>query len=98
MARPSIPSRHCLECDAEFLSRRREQRFHSAACSKAFHRRRMLRGAQLYDLVMQWQIDGDERAHGTLCGLAGLFRQEDLAKKQARSWLMPSELDAPRRK
>jgi len=92
-----MTARNCLECAAAYAPRKAGQRFCSAKCRGAFHRRRERRGAQLYDHVMMQRYDrpGDgPAAFRHLSRMASDFRQEDHAEGRARSWLNLCELRA----
>ena len=91
----------CLECGAAFLPRQADAEFCGSACRKAWNNRRLLRGAELYDLFMALRWD---RAVATglhvftaLSRLAAGFRREDMAERAGRrSWSSPARIIARR--
>lgn len=88
---PKLRARCCLECGSEFTTAVAHGDFCGAACRKAFNNRRMVRGAELYDLFMVLRY---ERKLATrlkvwklICRMALGFRDEDRAERDSRkSW------------
>lgn len=55
----------CRECGGEFGAQRSHAAFCTTACRKVWHNRRQKRGAELYDVVMNWRFGHvDNRAEG----------------------------------
>jgi hypothetical protein len=90
MARcPAI--RACLECGGEVHSRRADAEFCSRPCVRAWSNRRMVRGAEIYDLLMvhryQRGLAAKFKVWRTINRLAALYRAEDVAERGGRrSW------------
>ena len=81
----------CLECGAAFRARLASDEFCGVACRKAFHNRRMRRGALVYDLLMALRFERKGAqlmgVWQALCRLASDFRQEDARERAGRrSW------------
>lgn len=84
-------NKRCLECGSEFSSARREAEFCCDACRKTWNNRRMLRGAEIYDLFMSQRFSRaaakSAGAWTTMCSLAGAYRQADKQTRAGRrSW------------
>jgi hypothetical protein len=84
-------NRHCRECNAEFLAQRDTREFCSPRCRGAFNNRRLRRGGQFYDLVMEWRFrrtaDAAAGAQSLLCRMAAAFKAEDDRDRAGRqSW------------
>lgn len=95
----SRPHRHCLECGAALKPAARD--FCAAGCRKAFGNRRMLRGAELYDLFMAHRYDRENakqyRALTMMNRMAAEFWREDQRRRQGRpSWRPPAAVLAAR--
>lgn len=83
--------RTCPECGTEHRAARHDAQFCGAVCRKAFNNRRLVRGAELYDLFMTLRY---ERAYAVkarvwqlLCRLAKAYREEDEERRGGRkSW------------
>ena len=83
--------RPCLECGGSFAARRREAEFCCDACRKAFHNRRLTRGAELYDLLMLHRFERDTArdmgAQSLMNRMASVWREEDRKTRSGRrSW------------
>jgi len=84
----------CLECGGPMDGRHARAEFCGPPCRKAWNNRRMVRGAELYDLFMAHRFD---RARATELGLLGVvnrmasyFRDDDKAARDGRrSWRRP---------
>lgn len=91
----------CLECGSPYTPRQADAEFCSPPCRKAWNNRRLVRGAELYDLVMALRWD---RAVATglhvftvLSRMAAGFRREDLEQRGGRrSWAPPARIIARR--
>ncbi|MGD0024504.1 MAG: transcriptional regulator [Xanthobacteraceae bacterium] len=72
---------HCRECGASYEAGRATREFCGMACRRAFSNRRMLRGADMYDLLMQLRFDRERAkrsgAWSLLCRMAAAFKAED---------------------
>ncbi len=87
----TAPQRPCVECGNPFSPREAKAMFCCDAHRKTWGNRRMLRGAQLYDLFMALRY---ERAAATeaevwkvMCRVAAEFREEDNTERAGRlSW------------
>jgi predicted nucleotidyltransferase component of viral defense system len=84
---------HCLNCGKQFTTKRNPATVYacSEACRKAFNNRRMVRGAELYDLFMSLRYEReyakDNQIWGKMCALARMFHDEDTASRDGRrSW------------
>lgn len=73
----------CKSCGDEFTSERREAEFCGDKCRKAWHNLAMVRGRDLYPLVMTWRDQsaankGNAReALSAICRLVAEYRAED---------------------
>lgn len=81
----------CLECGEAFHRGPRAAEFCSRKCVRAWNNRRMVRGAELYDLLMVTRFDRDAahrfKVWRTVNRLASVFRDEDKAARDGRrSW------------
>lgn len=89
--------RQCQECGGAYEPGKRHGRFCSTACRKAFNNRRMLRGAELYDLYMASRYQREQFAGNitVMAQVATVWREED-AKERAgrRSWHTSYDHDA----
>lgn len=91
-------SRHeCRECGAGLAGMKRTAVFCSTACRKAWNNRRMVRGAELYDVFMAMRYEREEakqqQAFTTLANLARAYRDADVAKRAGRqSWSLREAL------
>jgi hypothetical protein len=81
--------RCCRECGHDFAARRATAEFCGEACRRAFHNRKAIRGAQLYDLFMALRYDRTRAAasgaFSLLCRMAAAFKAED-DRAGKRSW------------
>lgn len=89
--KPVFRAKCCSECGEEFSPGAQHGDFCKAACRKAFNNRRMIRGAELYDLFMTLRHDRSIAvALGIwkiLCRMSAEFRREDVEQRQGRkSW------------
>jgi hypothetical protein len=92
-------SRPCLECGSTFTTDTRQGPHCSTRCRKNWNNRRMLRGAELYDLYMAHRF---ERERGTEMALmskinrmVSIFREDDNGKRAGRrSWRDPATIIA----
>lgn len=89
--RRSCVSPACRECGIGFEARRASTEFCSAACRRVFNNRRLLRGGQLYDLVMEWRhrrtAAAAAGAQTLLCRMAAAFKAQDDRERDGRlSW------------
>lgn len=78
----------CKECGSPKSER---AIFCCQRCRLRFNNRRMLRGAELYDIFMAMRFDRerakDERLWSSLCALASVYRDADKARREGRkSW------------
>lgn len=75
--------RQCLECQACIQAHDKRADFCGTACRKTWNNRRMIRGAELYDLFMALRFErGAAKALGIwslLCRMASWWGQEDRA-------------------
>lgn len=87
----------CLECGGEFSAHptlAKHAEFCSPACRKAFNNRRMVRGAELYDLIMALRCDRKAatafKVWKMICRMISDFRSEDDRERAGRhSWRHP---------
>jgi predicted nucleic acid-binding Zn ribbon protein len=83
--------RDCIECGTRFGTNVRAAKSCSTACRKAFNNRRMIRGAELYDLMMAHRFDrtsglADEQ-RAAVYRLISVYRDADKALRGGRpSW------------
>jgi hypothetical protein len=76
----------CRECRAKFEARRATKEFCCTEHRQAFNNRKMIRGAAIYSLAMEWRADrSDKTALNLLCRLLAEFRNED-DRDGRRSW------------
>jgi len=90
-ARAIPPVCRCLECGEPFQRARSDAEFCSRKCVRAWNNRRMVRGAELYDLLMVQRYERDRATENkvwrTINRLTAHFRDEDKAKREGRrSW------------
>lgn len=82
-------SRNCKECGRPFEVKVRSAVFCSSPCRRTHGNRRAMRGAELYDLVMEWRFARDvateRKTYSLICTLAGRFNEDDKARGR-RSW------------
>jgi hypothetical protein len=99
--RPNRPTvsykRYCLECGTEFQAFKRHGEFCSTTHRKAWNNRRMIRGAELYDLFMACRHErGAAKLHGywnLMCRMASAWRDEDDRDRGGRkSWVSNGKL------
>lgn len=91
----------CLECGKPFLPRQADAEFCAPACRKSWNNRRLVRGAELYDLFMalRWDRRTATGLHvfSALSRLAAGFRREDVDERAGRrSWSSPARIIARR--
>lgn len=82
----------CQECGVTYKPRLMGSGFCSTPCRKAFHNRRAIRGAQLYDLFMALRNDREAASNARvwkfMCRLAADYREEDVKERAGRpSWV-----------
>lgn len=77
--------KQCRECGKGFTSARRDALFCSSTCRKAFNNRRMIRGAELYDLWMANSYERDLRPLGLFAIMSNLARAYRDSDKQLRN-------------
>ncbi|MGW5961031.1 transcriptional regulator [Methylorubrum thiocyanatum] len=83
------------------MARQSDAEFCGPACRKAWNNRRLLRGAELYDLFMalRWDRRAATGLHvfTALSRLAAGFRREDTEERAGRrSWASPARIIARR--
>lgn len=84
-----MTKRTCTECGITFTAKKAHAEFCSTNCRKAFNNRRAMRGAQLYDAMMNMRYDRaaakDEDIDYTfLCRMAEMFHREDEQQRRGR--------------
>ncbi len=89
--------RQCKECGKQFEAKRQDAVFCGSGCRLRFNNRRITRGAELYDLVMEMRFDRaaakGTKAWSELCYVAGRFRDEDKDQRDGRkSWSSSTRL------
>lgn len=96
--RPAFGHPHtCLECGGSFVPRGVNVEFCSRPCRKAWNNRRLVRGAELYDLFMalRWDraVASGLHVFTALSRMAAAFRAEDVrARAGRRSWASPRQI------
>jgi hypothetical protein len=81
-------NRVCKACEEAFQSVRVEAEFCGDKCRKAYHNLAMVRGRDLYPLVMAWRdqsaANTEERkaAMSAICRLVAVYREEDAAERK----------------
>lgn len=93
-----MPTNTCAECGAP--CKRAGSKFCSPSCRDAFHRRRRVRGAMLYDLWMEHRFNrkaaADSHTLAVMGNLARAFRDSDVALRDGRqSWDIDLVLSTP---
>lgn len=83
--------RECRECGEAFTQRRRQAEFCCTGCRGRFNNRRMLRGAEIYDLWMANRFQRSEAADADvwsfMCRLSQWWRAQDERERSSRrSW------------
>lgn len=84
---PRVPE--CLECGASLAGRDKRAEFCGNACRKAWNNRRLLRGAELVDVVMAGRFERADNPDwmAEVSRLASAFRDADKARRNGRrSW------------
>lgn len=81
----------CRECGKPVTGKRIEALFCSPICRKAFNNRRMIRGAELYDLMMANRYERDwskdENMLTVISNLCRAYRDSDKELRDGRkSW------------
>lgn len=86
-------AKECRECGKPLagLGLRQGAVFCSTPCRKAWNNRRMVRGQELYDVVMAMRYERDaakaQQAFSVLANLARAYRDSDMHKRGGRqSW------------
>lgn len=84
-------ARQCLECGAPLGHLRKPGNFCCREHRKDWNNRRLVRGAEVYDLLMEYRFNREAaKAKGTwslLCARAGAFRDADKHYRDGRqSW------------
>lgn len=87
----------CLECGAHYAPQSARADFCGTPCRRAWNNRRMVRGAELYDLFMATRFNrelvGPMKLWRLLNRIAAIFRDEDNAERAGRaSWRPPQEI------
>lgn len=90
--------RTCRECGKDISHMREGAAFCGTAHRKAWHNRRMVRGAELYDLVMALRYERDRAKQlGVMtvwANLARAYRDADVALRDGRkSWDIAEALE-----
>jgi hypothetical protein len=76
----------CRECNARFTAQRATKEFCCTSHRQTFNNRKMIRGAAIYDLAMEWRADRNAKlAFSLLCRMLSDFREED-DRAGRRSW------------
>lgn len=98
---PGRFKRVCQECGQPFRGERRHAEFCCDAHRKAFNNRRMVRGAELYDLFMSLRYDRDTarllKVWKVLCRFAAIYRDEDVRQREGRKSWQPARQVIERR-
>lgn len=94
---PRAGERTCLECGAAYAPRQPHGEFCSDPCRQAWNNRRMIRGAELYDLFMALRFDRSVatafKVWRLLNRMASIFRDADRRERAGRpSWRSPREV------
>lgn len=78
----------CLECGHEYTPKRRTKAFCSDKCRKGWNNRRMIRGAEFYDLFMAMRFEREKAKADSLwsilCNLASAAKASDDHKRAGR--------------
>lgn len=87
----TIETRECRECGETFPLRRGGTLFCCDAHRSAYNNRRIQRGGEVYDVLMEMRFDrkaaSATKAWSTLCAIAGRFHDEDVSQRAGRpSW------------
>ena len=90
--------KECRECGGSLNAVKRGALFCTPACRKAFNNRRMIRGAELYDLLMANRYERDYAYSKGLwsiaCNLMRAYRDSDSnLRKGRKSWNAQETLD-----
>lgn len=93
----SAQVRTCLECGAPYASSVATAEFCCSACRSRWNNRRLVRGSELYDLVMalRWDRPLAKALHAftLLSRAAAAFRAEDVDERSGRrSWSPPDRI------
>lgn len=88
--------RHCLECAASLAEKDYRAEFCGTVCRKAWNNRRMVRGAELYDLFYSLRYDRDKAKTlglwSAMCKLAQKWRDEDRVSERTRTCRRPEDV------
>lgn len=92
--------RTCPECGIKHLATKKHARFCSREHRNSFNNRRMIRGLEIYDLLMacryQRGLASKMKLWGLVCKILARYREEDQRERAGRaSWLHP-KLVVPR--
>lgn len=78
----------CLECGTGFEAKRATKLFCSPGCRQIWNNRRMLRGAEIYDLFMAMRFDRQaaeaEGVWNFMCRMAASFKAHDDRDREGR--------------
>lgn len=86
-----IHLRACIECGETFNPKAAHQDFCRTSCKSAFNNRRLLRGAEIFDLIMilryERPIAKALKVWKLICRLTAAYREEDTRQRAGRhSW------------
>lgn len=88
--------RTCANCGAEFEAKRPEAENCSDKCRKARNNRRMTRGAEAYDVLMNMRFERgaakEEKLWSLLCAMASEWKAEDEAMNARTHQSLPNSL------
>ena len=89
----------CLECGGAYTPRQSDAEFCGTPCRKTWNNRRLVRGAEMYDLVMalRWDraVASGLHVFTALSRMAGGFRRDDIGERAGRrSWAPPARVIA----
>jgi hypothetical protein len=95
--RRAVRPRCCLECGEPFAATRIGEDFCGTPCRKSFNNRRLVRGAEIYDLFMalryQRPLAEKLKLWTALCRAAAGYRREDDRERAGRpSWGDPAKI------
>ncbi len=96
-----LHKRACAECAVFYSTASATSAFCGNPCRKAWNNRRLIRGAELYDLFMAHRFSRPLayrlKLWSLICRMAAQFRKEDVAQRAGRpSWRDPRVIIAQR--
>lgn len=74
--------RYCRECGHPFHARRLDEQYCRAECRRAYHKRRIARALELYDLAYNWRRTRAKGGFADLCQILDEHIRQDRAREK----------------